>query len=118
MNAIGKNDELLNYMSINKLYILDSILLKTEIYESENIAFVDLHFKLNRNNDLLKIKCSNVVEYSLYYKTHKPIYVERYKLFKKDDLFYVCLDPYDEGGEINENDQDFILCNDIEGYVT
>ena len=117
MNTIGKNEELFNYLSIKKLYILDSLLSKTEIYESQFITCVDLHFKLIRNNYLLKIKCSNVIEYSFYYRIHKPIYVERYKFFKKDDLFYLCLDPYNEGEEINENDQDFILCKEVEGYV-
>jgi len=118
MNTIGKNGELLNQMSLKKLYILDSILKKIKIYESQYITCVDLLFELTHSNNLLKIKCSNIVEYSFYYRIHKPIYVERCKLFKIDDLFYVCLDPYNEADDINENDQDFILCNEIEGYLS
>jgi len=118
MNTIGKNEDLFTYMSIKKLYILDSILLRMEICDYENGPFAELDFELTHGNCLFKLKCSNIVAYSFYFRIHKPVYTEKCKFFKKDELFYLCLDPYDELAEINENDQDFILCKEIEGFVS
>jgi hypothetical protein len=119
MNTIGKNEGLFNYMSINKLYILDSFLFRIDIFEENDAPTIELHFKLSPNNELLKVRFMGVLEYGFYYKSNYSFYVvERCKFFKKGDVFYVSLDPYDEMEEFNENDQDFILCNEIEGYLS
>jgi len=118
MSTIGKNDELLKYLSLHKLYILDSELFKIDIFEKGNTPSIELYFKLSNKSKLLKVKFTNVKEYSFYYRSDHYFYnVERCKFFKKDDLFYLSVDPYNEAEEINDEDQDFILCNEIEGYI-
>ena len=118
MNTIGRNEELFDYMSLNKLYLTSSVLLKIDIFEERRTPSIELHFKLSIGGGLLKIRFTNVMEYSFYYKMGYSFYnVERCKFFKKGDSFYISLDPYDEWANIDENDQDFILCSAIEGYM-
>lgn len=117
MNFIGKNEEVFKYMNIKKLYIINSELNNINIFEEEHKLYIELLFTLSPRNEAMKIRFSTILEYSFYYKENYSFYnVERCKFFKNGDIFYISLDPYDEKTEINERDQDFILCKEIEGW--
>lgn len=116
MNIIGKNEQLFNYMSLKNIYLISSVLKRIEIFEDEYILCIELHFKIREY--IFKIKFINILEYSFYYREDHNFYnVENCKFFKKGEVFYISLDPYDEKEEINSNDQDFILCKEIEGFI-
>ena len=75
-------------------------------------------FRLSRDARVLKIKFTQVLEYCFYYEKSRSFYnVERCKFFKKGELFYISLDPVNEVEEIDERDQDIIMCKQIEGYM-
>jgi len=65
----------------------------------------------------LKLQFQNVSQYCMFYTSgHYFYYIERYKFFKCDIGFYISFDPVDENSTIDADDNDFILCLDVEGY--
>ncbi len=117
MNVVGKNEELLEYLSSKNFHILSSVLSRIDIFADSFKLTIDLHFKLEHDH-ALKIRFTDILEYGFYHNKSCYFYnVERCKFFKKGDTFYISLDPADEFEVIQENDQDFILCRDVEGYM-
>jgi hypothetical protein len=118
MNSVGKNEGLIDYMASKKLYLLSGVLNRVVIFEEQGMPCIELYFTLIAKKDRLKIRFNNISEYSFYYRDDCYFYnIERCKFFKNRDTFYLSLDPYDDKEEINDNDQDFILCREIEGFL-
>lgn len=118
MELISSNEKLIDVLS-SQFTILSGSLEKVCIYQNDLVLCIDLYINLqysDRNNCVLKF--IDVKEYAFYHNSDTIFYnIERFKLFKSEDLYYISLDPYDEGPNINENDQDFILSGAIEGYL-
>jgi hypothetical protein len=119
MNAIGKNEELLKNIVLKKLYLISSTLLDVKIFTEDYKVVIELGFKLLSGGEIMRIKFVDVSEYLFYYRNNYGFYdVATCKFFKKDDLYYLSLDPYDETLEMHPEDQDFILCKEIEGFIS
>ncbi|WP_343691971.1 hypothetical protein [Chitinophaga sp.] len=120
MELIALNEDLINMLS-DKLTILDSQLSKIDIFEDENEELIiDIYLKLCYSKPKgikVKIRFIGIEEYSFFYTKDRYFYfIQRLKLFKKEHHYYLSMDPVDEKEEISVEDQDFILCNSIEGY--
>jgi hypothetical protein len=93
--------------------ILDGQLTKLSIHVQENPLVIDLGIGLMYSKKFRKIilQVVGVLEYSFtYYHTRSFYNIEDYKLFQKDDFFYISLDPVDgTDGVVDENDNDYIL---------
>ena len=117
MELIGKDEELIDAFS-KRLNILSGQLQKVSIYSSNYILCIDLDITLQypeEKNCVLRF--IDIQEYSFYHNSDHYFYnIERFKFFKNGDFFYISLDPYDEGSNVDENDQDFIVCRGVEGY--
>ena len=110
------NDCLLDSFS-ETFNILDATISEIKIYMNKKHLIVELYMKLSYPHNMnLKLCFSGVKEYSFYWNDNHIFYnIESYKLFKANNLFYMSLDPDGEENEISQNDQDFILCENIEG---
>jgi hypothetical protein len=110
------NDSLLDYFS-ETLNILDSNIRDIKIYLDGTHLIIDIYLcLLYPKGTNLKLNFQGVKEYSFYWnKNHIFYYVESFKLFKTNNLFYISFDPDGEEDVISPNDQDFILCENIEG---
>lgn len=117
MELIGRNDELLN-IHPRLMPILDGELQRLNIYHQDYVLYVELDIKMrHKKGEKCRIRFIGVSEYSFYYHNTSLGYnIERYKLLKAGDSFYISLDPYDEDLNVDERDQDFILSSGIEGY--
>ncbi|MES2278186.1 MAG: hypothetical protein V4592_19305 [Bacteroidota bacterium] len=123
MEAVYKNEELLK-LTAGSYYIHDAVVARFDIYQQDFKLCIDVYFaSLNRKlkrEPQLKIHFIDVIEYSFYYHKSYDFYnVECYKFYKTEKGYYLSLDPY-EGvvGEPSEEDQDFIWCESVEGYLT
>ncbi|WP_343672465.1 hypothetical protein [Chitinophaga sp.] len=119
MQLIESNENLVNKLSA-ELSILDSRLFKLDIFEDANEGLViDIYLNLSRSKAQreIKIRFLEIEEYSFFYsKSHYFYYVERFKLFKNNEGYYISLDPFNEENEIHFKDQDYVLCKSIQGY--
>ena len=101
--------------------LLSSNLYKFDVENNDTEGLmIRLHFRLLYSgvNNTVMLRFSGIREYSFYYHHRGNFYnVERYKLLKMKDGFYISLDPFDETGIVSPQDQDFILCEKIEGFL-
>ena len=121
MNTVIKktNDCLLDSFS-ETFNILDATIKEFKIYVDENnLVVIDIDLKLLHPRGMnLKLSFYGIKEYAFYWKENYAFYdIGSYKFFKVDDLFYISLDPEMEGNNISQNDNDFILCENIEGSL-
>jgi hypothetical protein len=121
MEYINKNEELIEQSLSGRYYILDSTITRFDIHIEDHIIYIDVYFSLPfrrfKSDKILKLHFINVTEYEFYWNNKYIFYtVERYKFFKTEAGFYISLDPFDESGEILEEDHDVIFCNEVEGY--
>jgi len=96
--------------------LLDTSLLKIEIYEQEYVKVVGLELKMRAKSDfdIIRLEFSGVEEYCFYSSGDYGNCVESLKFFKiKSGLYYISLDPFDESVEINEQDQYFIISTSV-----
>jgi hypothetical protein len=120
MKLIASDMELIKKLT-NENSILDSMLEKIVIQkDDDDILFIDLVLNMRSSSKYKKIviRMKDVAEYGFYYSSEYLFYyIERFKFFKrKDNAFYISLDPEDDSDEISESDQDFIVSNKIIGY--
>jgi hypothetical protein len=120
MNLIGKNEVLFEELKSFRVRILDSKISKILIY-TQNVE--DLIIEIDFDQRMFegyafKLKFSGIKEFFFYHTDTSTFrIVENYTLLRAGDLYYLSVDPEDDrSAVISENDQDFILCNEIEGY--
>ena len=122
MNTIitKKNNDLLNSFS-EKFNLLDSIVSKILIFlDNNNDLTIDIYLKLSYPKNMnLQLKFHGIKEYSFYWNDNYIFYnIERFKFHKEKNLFYISLDPDGEDEVISSSDQDYILCETIEGLFS
>jgi len=120
MEIIYKNDELLK-LTKGPVNILDSSVTRFDIYYQENQLHIDVYFNLIykrfKTEKQLKIHFSDITRYQFVYSNDHQFYnVELCKFFKSENGYYISLDPVDESEKISEDDEDVILCKNMEGY--
>ena len=114
-----KNDALLQLTS-GSYYIHDSTVSRFDIYQQAHELFIDVYFnswdrKLKVDKQL-KVNFSGIIKYQFLYSNNRHFYiVESYKFFKSEKGYYISLDPFDESEAISEDDEDLILCKNVEG---
>jgi hypothetical protein len=120
MKLIASDMELIKKLT-NENSILDSMLEKIVIQkDDDDVLFIDLVLNMRSSSKYKKIviRMKDVTEYGFYYRSEYLFYyIERFKFFKrKDNVFYISLDPEDDSDEISGSDQDFVVSNKIIGY--
>ncbi|QEM11163.1 hypothetical protein [Mucilaginibacter rubeus] len=117
MKYIAKDDELFDLLKKFQVRILDSNILRINIFTQNHQLFIEIDFEPIKG-EIFRLKFYDIREYSFYHnRNHHFRYVENLSLLKSDGLFYFTFDPEDERlMAISENDQDFILFGGFEGY--
>ncbi|NML37458.1 hypothetical protein HHL17_09665 [Chitinophaga sp. G-6-1-13] len=117
---IGRNEILIDYFS-EKVNLLSAEMYRIDIHhDTHSEVCIDLYFKLvyADGHNLIRISFKEIEEFSFYHcKKNYFYYVERYTFFKRKDYFYLCLDPSEEAEVISEDDQNFVLGGEVEGYL-
>ncbi len=122
MNCIGVNEALIELLG-SDFNLLSSKMYKIEIQESDvESLLVNLYFKLlyAKEGKLIMLRFSEIEEFSFYHnRSHYFYNVESYKLLKIESGFYISLDPFMENNidKVSSNDQDFIMCGRMEGFI-
>lgn len=120
MEFLGKNEGLLKRL-IDKLTLLDGRIQSITFYNDKNgllVITILLEILYYKEKSQIKLVLNDIIEYSFYYQSQYSFYnIEWYKLRKVDDYFYLSLDPSDTTDERSYDDQDFIACGNIEGYL-
>jgi hypothetical protein len=116
MEEIYKNDDLLQLTS-GSYYIHDSSVSRFDIYQQDHQLCIDVYFNsIKKPYRQLKIHFWGIIKYQFLYNDDYHFYnVESYKFFKSEKGYYISLDPFDESEEMSEDDEDLILCKNIEG---
>ncbi len=120
MKTVYRNDELLE-LAKGSYLIHDSSITRFDIFYEKHQLHIDVYFNSffsgMQNSRKLKIRFSDVIKYQFSYsKDHNFYDVESHKFSKSYDQYYISFDPAGESELMHEHDQDFILCNNIEGY--
>jgi hypothetical protein len=120
METIYKNDELLQ-LTKGTYYIHDSLVSRFDIYRQDYQLQIDVYFNSedprSKKGKKLKIHFTDIIRYQFLYSNNYHFYnVESYKFFKSENGYYMSLDPFDASEDISEEDEDLILCKNIEGY--
>ena len=119
MNEIYKNEALIE-LTNGTYYIHDSTVSRFDIYEQNHQLCIDVYFNsgnIKYNNERqLKIHFEDIIKYQFLYNNNHNFYnVESYKFFKSEMGFYISLDPFNESKDVSEDDEDLILCKNMEG---
>jgi hypothetical protein len=122
MEFIAKNHDVFNFFSDRKS-ILNGQLLSFYIWNSEEKVNCELKIDISSENriEIITIRFLAIEEYSFYYKNIYYFYnIYNLKFFfdKGISKFYLSLDPCDELEQISIEDQDFILAEDIELFLS
>jgi hypothetical protein len=120
MEYIAKSEELIRQSIPGKFYLLDAVVTRFDIYQQEHRLYIDVYFSLPYHRfeaeKTLKLYFIDVIEYSFYWNASHSFYnVGRCKFFKSEKGYYISLDPVDESEELSDEDQDVILCKEVEG---
>jgi hypothetical protein len=119
MEATYKNDALLQ-LTKGSAYLFDASVTRFDIYLEVYQLYIDVYFILAdprfKAKKQLKIHFRDIIRYQFLYCNNYYFYnVESCKFFKSDDGYHMSLDPFDESEKISEEDEDIILCKNIEG---
>ena len=121
MKYLEKGEELLSRIA-DEFTLLSSQVKGINLYSNEvGVLVGEILFELlySKKEKKLKLILTDIREFSFFYTSDYDFYnIERYKLMKIDNGYYISLDPFDESEEISADDQDFIKCQNIEGYVS
>lgn len=102
------------------LSLLNSRLISLHIEYLDNrlIASVRLQLDNNVTSQQLTIVFKQVKEYSFTYSDNYSFYnVENYKFLALNEGLFLSLDPADDSRCRNLDDQDYILAEEIAGYI-
>jgi len=113
-----ENEDLLNAVKQGS-YVRDGRIFKIDIYETEQeTVAIDIYIKpiSQKQYSELRLRFMHVNEYSFYYRSDSYFYyIENFKLFKSGEFFYASFDPVDETDTLNQEDQDYVIAQSIEG---
>jgi hypothetical protein len=115
-----KNDSLIESFS-DKFNILDASICSISVHSNNTDPVIDINLKLSYpQNTYMKLSFFGIKEYCFYWNEKFTFYnIEYYKLLKTDDnMFYISFDPNNEESGISKDDQDFILSENIEGFIS
>lgn len=102
------------------LSLLNSNLLSLQVEKVNNslVATVRLLVGSFENQRLLTFVFRYVREYSFFYSSNYSFYnVESYKFTFSEGKVYLSLDPADDTQERNLDDQDYILADEVSGFI-
>ncbi len=120
MQTIGKNLNLLTHLNQN-YQLLNNQLASMLLYIDEsNSLVIEIVFSLaeTENDQHLRLKFTDVVEYMFYYKSDYTHYtVRRLKFLYDEECFYLSIDPEDELPKVSHTDQDVVRAKNVEGYL-
>lgn len=118
MILIARNDELIKKIS-PKFSLLDSSLLRIEIFSAADILNVYLEFVLQYpSGERIQIRFLNVKEYALNYSDDVYFYnLSSPKFFRINNGYYLSLDPFDESSLVSDADNDIVISEDVECYL-
>ena len=117
MQLIGGYNELLEYFGREKIFFNNSTLLQINIDKVEFNFDIDITFKL-ANSVSLRICFYNIKKFGFVGdETWASYYIDPVKLFQKDDLIYLSLNPDGEDEEMSPGDCNFILFRDLVAYI-
>ena len=120
MKLIGSNNELVDFLS-GDYSILSSRISQTTFRseDGELIIEIDIDLLYSQKEKKLKLRFTEIEEYSFYYNSQHIFYnIEHYKFLSTEKGMYISFDPFDEEEMITPGDQDFIMCSKIEGYLS
>lgn len=114
-----KDNDFFAKNAICEFSIFSASIYKINIHMDEHLI-INVYLKLMYpRGKYLKISFLKVKEYSFFWNESYIFYnIETLKFFKKDNLFYISFDPDGNDDSISKNDQDFILCESIEGTLS
>lgn len=118
MKYLNRNNELIELL-YDKLSLTSSKVDRINILKEDAVLNIEIDFELfTLKDNFIRLKFIDILEYSFYYNSDYIFYnVETVKLINTERGIYLSLDPYDEDGSISSNDQDYILCKEIEGFI-
>lgn len=119
MINIGRNEILFGALS-TEVSILSSKIDRINIFLKDSNLLLEIDLRILYNeNEFLKLIFSGIREYSFYHNSDYLFYnVEEYKFLRSNGLYYLSFDPeVNSMTEISENDGDFVLFENIEGYL-
>lgn len=112
-----RNEELLLFL-VGEYSLFNAKITRLDIHNEVDVLDIDVYIKIvySKGEKSLKLIFNGVSEFSIFYTSDYYFYnIESYKLFKSKKGFYVSFDPFDTSNEISPDDQDYILCKNIEG---
>ena len=120
MRLIAENDEVLTYFSANRSLLSGSVK-KFSMYAQTGLLVVELDVQLlyAKEHKLYTLRLVDVQQYGFYHTNEYEFYnITHLKLFKRDNLYYISLDPDGETSVAAETDNDFVLSKGIEAYAS
>lgn len=118
MNFIAKNEELIKKLG-GKSSLISSTINAIHVLKDRDAVIIEVDFTLmyNNTNNEIKLRFLDVQEYLFYYNSDNIFYnIERLKFLKLNTDIYICFDPSNEEERRSEDDQDYILSKDVEGF--
>ena len=118
MNFIAKNEELIKKLG-GKSSLISSTINAIHVLKDRDAVIIEVDFTLmyNNTNNEIKLRFLDVQEYLFYYNSDNIFYnIERLKFLKLNTDIYIRFDPSNEEERRSEDDQDYILSKDVEGF--
>lgn len=116
MNILAKGEQVIDFLTNNES-LISGELKRVEISNQENQLNIELSISLMYSKKVKEviIRFVGVTEYSFFYSNINNFYfIEEYKFFKKEGLFYISLDPLNVSEDKKESgDNNYILANDV-----
>jgi len=115
---LGNNDQVIE-QSKSEFSLVNAYLNGIGINWENDQLNIDLKFELlYPAGKRLVLKFNDVFEYYFNYNAaHYFYYVERLKLLKAENRYYISLDPVDQSEQIDAKDNDIIMATGLEAYL-
>jgi hypothetical protein len=118
MEPISEGQRVIDFFS-DENSLISAELFKIELYKSADNVTIYLHINLvYAARKKIVLRFEEVKEFCFYYNEKHIFYnIASYKLFNKENNFYISLDPADEKMEvISGEDQDFVVSKKIKAF--
>ncbi|WP_123985387.1 hypothetical protein [Taibaiella soli] len=118
LSYLGCNDQIID-QSKSEFSLVSAYLNGIGINWENDQLNIDLKFELfYPAGKRLVLKFNDVFEYDFNYNAaHYFYYVERLKLLKAENRYYISLDPVDQSEKIDAKDNDIIVATNLEAYL-
>lgn len=119
LSFLGHNDQVIE-QSKSEFSLISAYLNGIGINWENDQLNIDLKFELlYPAGRQLMLKFNDVFEYDFNYNAaHYFYYVERLKLLKSKNRYYISLDPVDQSEQIDARDNDIIMATGLEAYIS